>query len=792
MKTLTLAIFFIVGILTNIGAQIVSPRIFVKNFQLANGCLQIDYGFENCSPNSRYTVWAEVYNDKMDKLDAKSFVGDRFNVTPSLENKKIDWLFDNDSVIIDDKIYIKIFASQEPKIEAGNAYLLSTLYPGLGHKASGGKNRLYLGVMGYMGIGGSFLFNNLANTALNNYKNELDPVKSENFRSDAKKFQTLSFTSIGVSASIWAIDYLVLRKNLKKNKNLQPQEIKIDIDKNKILASFSDTKYISTRGLPPNLFAELSFSDDNGNGILEASENAELTLTLTNQGKGNAYNLNFYITDENEDKGLKIGKATEMALLRPNESKKTTFRLTTDIDLKTAEHKLQIRAKEKYGYDMDPAFLILQSQENPTPKLSFSGLEILDAGMGTSSIIEDGQLQPGEMVKVKIIVQNTGKGISKNTKFNVSTTDENIFLNDNSGSLGTLNPTEVKEIYISLSPNKRVNTQDYLSVFLDLKEESNKGNLISYRLPIKLNQKPSIAKILTVNADSANKSQQTARFEYNSKRILANTGNLINIKSVIPSKTKRSNSIAVVFGVASYENMAPAPYADNDANIMKEYFEKVLGVEKVYVYNNNEVTISRLNKIFNPDYGDLQKAVIKGETEVFVYFSGHGIPDKAGENTYLFPFDGIKEDLETFGYNTNKLYENLCKLEAKKVTVILDACFSGSSRSTERLKEENLIVQKGVIIKTKKPWLDNKTFTMINSSSGLETSLGFDQIETGLFTYYLCAGLQGKADENGDKKITLGELKRYTTSKVIEHSKKIAGIQTAEFAGDEETILVEY
>jgi hypothetical protein len=131
-------------------------------------------------------------------------------------------------------------------------------------------------------------------------------------------------------------------------------------------------------------------------------------------------------------------------------------------------------------------------------------------------------------------------------------------------------------------------------------------------------------------------------------------------------------------------------------------------------------------------------------------------------------------------------------MQAKRVTVILDACFSGGSRSSEKIRAENLIAQKGVIIKAGKPWLENENFTMINSSLGMETSLGNDQSQTGLFTYYLCAGLQGKADENGDRKVSFGELKKYVIQEVKSHSVKISGIQTPEFSGKDETIMVEY
>jgi len=61
-----------------------------------------------------------------------------------------------------------------------------------------------------------------------------------------------------------------------------------------------------------------------------------------------------------------------------------------------------------------------------------------------------------------------------------------------------------------------------------------------------------------------------------------------------------------------------------------------------------------------------------------------------------------------------------------------------------------------------------------------------------LFTYYFAAALQGKADENSDEKITLGELKKYVTENVMEISRKISGLQTPEFYGDENAVLVEW
>jgi len=59
------------------------------------------------------------------------------------------------------------------------------------------------------------------------------------------------------------------------------------------------------RGLPPNLFVDLSFEDDNGNGILESNEGANLKLRIANKGK--AKGLEVQITDNITDINFKIG-----------------------------------------------------------------------------------------------------------------------------------------------------------------------------------------------------------------------------------------------------------------------------------------------------------------------------------------------------------------------------------------------------------------------------------------------------------------------------------------------------
>ncbi len=374
------------------------------------------------------------------------------------------------------------------------------------------------------------------------------------------------------------------------------------------------------RGIPPNLYVDLSFEDENSNGILEPGETALLKLTISNKGKGAAQGLVVLVEDNMNDSELIISDGRKIPYVYPNKSVQVDIPLKANFAISSAEHKLKISVSEHYGYDMDDAFLVLNTLEYLAPEMVFSGLEVIDIGEGTGAIIEDGQLQAGEQVKVKVVVQNIGENISKSTSYLVTSTNNNIYVSNASGDLGDIAVGEVKEFWVTISPNKRVSKSGELPIFLKISNQYHIGGISHEQLPITLNQKPPAPAIVEVKVDMERFEKQVARFEYTSNKITANISNVYDIRQVPPSKTKRPNSVAIVIGVEDYKNFVAAPYADNDAQIMKNYFKNVLGVEKVFIYTNKEVSGFFFEDIFNPNYGELQKAIIKGETELFVFF----------------------------------------------------------------------------------------------------------------------------------------------------------------------------
>ncbi len=548
------------------------------------------------------------------------------------------------------------------------------------------------------------------------------------------------------------------------------------------------------RGLPPNLFAELDFADDNGNGILEAAEEAEIRLRLTNEGRGPAWKLMIAVKDDHPDMALTVGRAEVIIKLDPGESQELTIPLSGGYGLETARHRLKIEVREHFHYDMNPAYLVLTTRSFDPPRLVFSGLEIIDSGADVGPIVEDGRLQAGEYVKARIVVQNVGQIKADEVVYRTTSEDPEIYLDRAEGELGTLEPGEVKEFQVAVSPTKRFSSEGKLPVYLQLSESTGRGGLENFQLPIQLDQAPPAVEIFEVKADLEKLEQQLeiARFEFTSSKFTARNGEMVNVRTVPLAKTRREHSVAVVIGVEDYELVPPAPYAGDDAELIAKYFERRLGVEQVVIYRDKEVSGFFFDDIFDPVDGELTRAVLPGVTELFVFYSGHGVPNKDGSDMYLFPADGKIKRLEQVGYSLNKLYQNLNKMGAKSVTVVLDACFSGVGRATESKKAENLIASRPVGLRLVKPYLQYDNFTVITSAAGSETSLGYDKAKSGLFTYFFAAGLRGEADDNGDSRITLGELKRYVIDNVTETSRKIYGLQTPQFYGDESRVLVNW
>jgi len=239
----------------------------------------------------------------------------------------------------------------------------------------------------------------------------------------------------------------------------------------------------------------------------------------------------------------------------------------------------------------------------------------------------------------------------------------------------------------------------------------------------------------------------------------------------IPYATKKKdNAIGVIFGIENYKNVSAVSYATRDAQTVKEYFTKTLGIhpERIYARFNEDATGGEFKKVFE---GWLQNRV-DSLTDVYIYYAGHGAPS-GDEKAYLIPYDADPNYAQQTGYSLDKLYETLGSLKAAHIFVFLDACFSGMNREQKML----LADARSIGIKPKDA-SSNEKLTIFAAAASNQISSAWPEKSHGLFTYFLLKGLQGEADSSKDNVITVDELSNYLKTNVSKQAGFIDRVQT--------------
>ena len=232
----------------------------------------------------------------------------------------------------------------------------------------------------------------------------------------------------------------------------------------------------------------------------------------------------------------------------------------------------------------------------------------------------------------------------------------------------------------------------------------------------------------------------------------------------IPVNPKVNNRYALIFGNEDYTSYQSGlsteqnvDFAENDAEIFKEYALKTLGVKKDNLYLLKNATAGQMKQKIA-----LVSKIIKAEgsnAELIFYYAGHGYPDEITKVPYLIPVDISASDLSS-AINLADLYNTLAQTQAKRITVFLDACFTGGARS------QGLVASRGIKISPKQEALDGN-IVVFSASSETQSSLPYYDQMHGMFTYYLLEKLQeseGKCTYNElfnsvNKKVTLNSLK---------------------------------
>jgi hypothetical protein len=227
---------------------------------------------------------------------------------------------------------------------------------------------------------------------------------------------------------------------------------------------------------------------------------------------------------------------------------------------------------------------------------------------------------------------------------------------------------------------------------------------------------------------------------------------------------RNPDAIAVVIGVESYRRLPGARYARRDMTLIRRVFAATLGVPDDALHlvtrADDEATGSELRRLLGEQGWLARRAT--ANSDVLVYFAGHGAADPATRTPYLLPWDADAAYLAETGIALSALLDRLATLPARSVTLYLDACFTGMARDNRPLVPGARAVE----VSIEHPALVRRNMAVFAASRGTQVALDAPAARHGLFTLHVARGLAGGADANGDRTITVTELGRFVEQEV--------------------------
>lgn len=257
--------------------------------------------------------------------------------------------------------------------------------------------------------------------------------------------------------------------------------------------------------------------------------------------------------------------------------------------------------------------------------------------------------------------------------------------------------------------------------------------------------------------------------------------------SLKPESIKRAptrDAVAIIIGIQNYKRVPKAEFANADAKEFYEYAIRGLGIkpENIKLLVDEEADDIEIVKAFE-NWLPLQ--VNKNKTDVYVFYSGHGLPSPDGQSLYFLPYGVDKQYLARTAVGQKEVVALLTASKPKSVTMFIDACYSGQTRGGETL----LASAKPLALKADTNAFP-PNFTVITASSNDQISSSSPELKHGIFSFYLMKGFEGDADGNRDGKITAGEMQEYLSDKVSRQAMSMSRKQDTQLVGDANKVLM--
>ena len=188
-------------------------------------------------------------------------------------------------------------------------------------------------------------------------------------------------------------------------------------------------KEIEKQTSPANLTAQLQYSDKSSyipNSTIDAAEQSTITATITNNGKGTAFDVK--LETKSPYKNINFPKTIKVGDIPPGESKKVNVSINAALDLEDGVVPFNIQAKEKRGYDSKRYTLNVPAACLDKPMLVVTGYKINDGNTGLAKGNGNGIPENGETIEIISFVKNTGVGSAIKVNLSLDITTNGIVI----------------------------------------------------------------------------------------------------------------------------------------------------------------------------------------------------------------------------------------------------------------------------------------------------------------------------------------------------------------------------
>ncbi len=230
----------------------------------------------------------------------------------------------------------------------------------------------------------------------------------------------------------------------------------------------------------------------------------------------------------------------------------------------------------------------------------------------------------------------------------------------------------------------------------------------------------------------------------------------------------RRNVWAVIVGINDYPKLPRLKYALKDATEFHRLLveKNRVPAENIFLLLNEQATLNNLRSVLGTH---LRAAAAKNDM-VIIFFAGHGATERDalsadgdGLEKYLLTWEADPKDLYSTAIPMREIAHIFARIQSERLVFIADACYSGASGG-------RTISATGMRASIADTFLDRiadgRGKVIITASAANEVSVEKDELQHGVFTYYLLEGLRGAADMDRDGTVTVDEAYRYVSEKV--------------------------